>query len=65
MKTTFRVKNMSMAEGMRCHISDYPNFSANGNVKGMKEKYYGKSATLVKCGGFIYNVPMDIYNLAH
>lgn len=60
-----RVRRMTMAEGMRCHISDYPNFSATGSVKGMKEKFYGKDAMLVRCGGFIYNVPADIYYRAH
>lgn len=37
-------------------LSNYPNFSATGSVKGMKKKYYGKDALLVRCGSYIYNV---------
>lgn len=46
----------------------YPNFSVTGSIKGMKEKYYGKNALLVRCGSFIYNVtsrPKYYYELAH
>ena len=46
----------------------YPNFSITGSIKGMKEKYYGKNALLVRCGSYIYNVtskPEYYYNLAH
>lgn len=60
-----KVKRMSLVEGMDVHISDYPNFHKSGNVKGMKEKIYGKDALLVQCGNYIYNVPQKIYNKAH
>lgn len=44
----------------------FPNFSKTGNIIGMKQKYYGKDALLVRCGDFIYNVSSEpeIYNLA-
>lgn len=60
-----RVKRITLREGAKCGIFNCPNFSATGSVKGMKEKYYGKDALLVKCGGFIYKVPSYIYNQAH
>lgn len=47
------------------HIEEYPNFHKSGSIRGMKDKYYGKNAMLVKCGSYIYNVPEKIYNLAH
>lgn len=40
----------------------YPNFHKTGSIRGMKKLYYGKEATLIKCGSYIYHVPMDIYN---
>ena len=37
-------------------LDEYPNFSSSGSVSGMRKKYYGDDALLVKCGGYIYNV---------
>ena len=51
-----RVKYLKVKYGERLNIGRFPNFSANGNVKGMKEKYYGKDALLVQCGSYIYHV---------
>ena len=51
-----RVKYLPVAEGRRLHIEAFPNFSASGSIKGMKDKFYGKNALLVKCGSYIYNV---------
>lgn len=51
-----RVRYLPVSEGKRFHIDAFPNFSASGSVKGMKEKYYGKDALLVRCGSYIYCV---------
>lgn len=51
-----RVKYLKVKDGERLNISQFPNFSATGSVKGMKEKYYGKDALLVRCGSWIYYV---------
>ena len=48
--------NIKVKDGERLNISQFPNFNATGSVKGMKEKYYGKDALLVKCGSYIYHV---------
>lgn len=45
-------------------VSSFPNFSATGSVTGMKKQFYGKDASLVRCGSFIYNVPMHVYQAA-
>jgi len=37
-------------------LSELPSFHHSGSVKGMKDKFYGKDALLVKSGNFIYNV---------
>lgn len=46
-------------------LREFPNFHCSGSVKGMKEKYYGKDALLVRCGQYIYNVDLHYYNLAY
>ena len=51
-----RCKYLKVAEGKMLGISQFPNFSATGNIKGMKDKFYGKDALLVRCGSWIYNV---------
>lgn len=56
---------MMISEGKAVNISQYPNFSATGSIKGMKEKFYGKNALLVRCGSYIYNVPSEIYYRAY
>ena len=63
-----RVKYVYKADKERLHLSEYPNFSATGNVYGMKKRYYGMNALLVRCGAWIYNVsrsPDIYYNEAH
>lgn len=60
-----RVRTMTISEGASCHIEDYPSFHRSGSIKGMKEKYYGKDALLVRCGSYIYHVPERIYYRAH
>lgn len=48
------------------NLSEFPNFSATGSILGMKKKYYGKDALLVRSGSYIYNVSdkPDIYHNA-
>lgn len=45
------------------NLSNFPNFSASGSIKGMKKIYYGEDALLVRSGSYIYNVTRrpDIY----
>ena len=59
-----RVKIIYVEDYELFGLDNYPNFSANGSIKGMKEKYYGKDALLVRCGSYIYNVTSspEIYN---
>jgi len=62
-----RVKTIPVAEKPH-NLSEYPNFSKTGSIKGMKDKYYGKDALLVRCGHWIYNVssnPHIYHELAH
>ena len=59
-----RIKYLSVTKGQKVHIEQYPNFHKSGSIKGMKEKYYGKNAMLVRCGNYIYNVQQRIYDMA-
>lgn len=52
-----RVRNLS--ERHKGLVKNLPNFHYSGSVRGMKQKYYGKGALLVKCGAYIYNVSSD------
>lgn len=58
-----RVKSLSKSEGAAIGISDFPNFSITGSITGMRERFYGRNALLVRCGSYIYNVTgrPDIY----
>ena len=55
---------MSVKEGERVNIDQYPNFHKSGSIRGMKNMYYGKNALLVKSGNYIYKVPKKIYDMA-
>jgi len=54
-----RVRMLSKAEGERCSISRFPNFSRSGSILGMKRLCYGKDALLVRCGSYIYDVSSE------
>ncbi len=63
-----KVKTLPRDLKKQVNLSEFPNFDKSGSIRGMKEKYYGKDALLVRCGGFIYNVtsePNIYYNLAY
>lgn len=60
-----RVKYMNKEQKKRYNLSQYPSFSATGNIWGMKHLYYGEDALLVRSGSWIYHVPEKVYNAAH
>lgn len=63
-----RVKTLRVKDGERIKIDRFPNFSKTGSIIGMKKRFYGKDALLVRCGGYIYNVsskPNIYYSLAY
>lgn len=59
-----RVKYMNKELKKQYNLSQYPNFSASGSIKGMKQKYYGAGALLVRSGAYVYKVPAFVYNAA-
>ena len=62
-----RTKYLSVKDGERLGIDEFPSFHKSGSIYGMKKKYYGKDALLVRCGNYIYNVTTkpNIYRKAH
>lgn len=60
-----RVKYMNKDQKKEYNLSQYPNFSATGSIEGMKKKYYGEDALLVRSGAWIYKVPYGVYLAAH
>jgi hypothetical protein len=62
-----KVKTLSVKSRECAGIGNYPSFSKTGSIKGMKDKYYGKDALLVRCGSYIYNVSSapHYYHAAH
>jgi len=61
-----KTKTLTVKQGEKVNIDDYPNFHKSGSISGMKAKYYGKDALLVRCGSYIYNVTANpkIYRMA-
>lgn len=62
------MKTKQLNKDAKVDLSHFPNFSKTGSIKGMKDKYYGKDALLVKSGAYIYNVtskPDIYYNHSH
>ena len=43
-------------------LSIFPNFHKSGSIIGMKRKYYGKNAPLIRCGSYIYKVTQEVYD---
>lgn len=60
-----RVRYMDKEMKKIYNLEQYPNFSSTGSVKGMKERYYGKDALLVRSGSWIYKVPVSVYYAAY
>lgn len=62
-----RVRKMRRELGVKLGIQECPNFHYTGSVIGMRKKFYGMDAKLVKCGEWIYNVNFrpDIWDLAY
>ena len=59
-----RVKYLSVKHPEASKLHNCPSFSATGSIKGMKDKYYGKDALLVKSGSYIYKVTQELYDIA-
>lgn len=58
---------MTIEQGERFNLSQFPNFHRSGSITGMKRRCYGVNALLVRCGSYIYNVTAapEIYEQAH
>lgn len=61
-----RVKYMDAKTAQRIGLSRFPSFGPYGNVTGMRKKFYGTNALLVRSGAYVYNVTSEpeIYEMA-
>jgi len=59
------VRKLRKDHGIQLSELGYANFHYTGSIKGMKAKYYGRNALLVRQGSWIYNVDEYIYNIAY
>ena len=45
-------------------LDRFPSAGPNAVVSGMKEKYWGRNALVLKCGQYVYNVDFATYDEA-
>ena len=60
-----QTKTLPATESNKRMLSIFPNFDKSGSILGMKRMYYGKDALLVRCGGYIYKVTQEYYDMAN
>lgn len=46
------------------NLGQYPNAGPNPSVLGMKRKFWGKDAYVLRHDDYVYNVPKDVYYAA-
>ena len=63
-KPLYRTKTMTIEQGEKYNLSQYPNAGPRCNITGMKNLYYGIDALCITCGAYVYHVPRKIYDLA-
>lgn len=59
------MKTKFLPAKLAAHVSGrFPNFHRSGSIRGMRARFYGAAALLVRCGQYIYNVSTapDIYH---
>lgn len=46
----------------KLHLWLFPSAGPNANIKGMREKFWGKDCYILQCGKYIYKVPYSIFS---
>jgi hypothetical protein len=54
-----KTKTLPSKDRRAIALAGCPNFSRTGSIRGMKAKFYGKHAKLIRCGSWIYNCDSD------
>jgi hypothetical protein len=59
-----KVKYLSkkIADDLRISLSGYPNAGPGCSITGMRKKFWGFGAYLVKSGSYVYKVPKSVYD---
>lgn len=50
-----KTKTISIKDRRSFHVRSCPSFHVSGSITGMKRRFYGMDAKLVRCGSWIYN----------
>lgn len=61
MPTKYVTKAMLKYKGIS--LSVFPNAGPNPNITGMRRRYWGKDACIIKSGRYIYKVTREVYDL--
>lgn len=61
MRTKYVTKQQLQNKGI--DLSVFPNAGPNPNITGMRRKYWGKDAYVIKSGRYAYKVPQEIFDL--
>lgn len=59
-KTIYVTKDKLRRE--RVSLDEFPNAGPNCNITGMRLKFWGKDAYLVKHGRYVYKVNREVYD---
>ena len=51
-----KVRYLPVSEGWQVNIESFPNFDKSGSILGMKKKYYGKDALLVRLDDGVFTI---------
>ena len=59
-----RTKRISTKSSFASSLHQYPNAGPNANLTGMRNRYWGKGAFVIRCGQYIYCVPQQVFENA-
>lgn len=46
-----------------CFLNKFPNAGPDPNITGMRIRFWGNEAPLIKHGSYVYKVPVHVYKL--
>lgn len=56
-----KIKYTSVKNYNRLSLGAFPSAGPGASVKGMRDKYWGRDAYILKCGQYFYKVDSDTF----